>query len=121
MDDSYEDCLVNLNTVTVAGKVASVEKISGKVPGLVFIISYQKHWPSGGVQEIPIRCYVSGEARIEKLDWLRPGEWVLAHGEVTDKGSIYAHQIEQLSRPSRGDELDHYFERMAEEQAWQGR
>jgi hypothetical protein len=26
---------------------------------------------------------------------------VLVHGEVTDKGAIYAHQLEQLSKPAR--------------------
>lgn len=29
------------------------------------------------------------------------GEVVLVHGEVTDKGAVYAHQLEQLSKPER--------------------
>jgi hypothetical protein len=37
----------------------------------------------------------------EKLGWLKPGETILAHGQVTDKGSVYALQLEHLSKPER--------------------
>jgi hypothetical protein len=73
------------------------------------------------VQEIPIKCYLSGQERIEKAAWLRSGEYALVRGEITDKGSVYAFQVQQLSRPERGDELDAYFQRMTKEQAGQGR
>jgi hypothetical protein len=111
-----QDCAPNLNTATVAGKVLKVERLTGKTPGISFHIGYQKHWPSGGVQEIPIKCYASGEARLEKLSWLKSGEYVLVHGEVTDKGAVYAHQIEQLSATGRSSEgVDGFFTRMAQE------
>jgi hypothetical protein len=86
MDDflTYEDCVANLNTATLAGKVLTVELLTGKATGFAFTISYEKHWPNGGTQTIPIRCYVTGADRLERLGWLKAGEWVLAHGEVTD-------------------------------------
>jgi hypothetical protein len=119
MDDTpltEQDCAPNLNSATIAGKVIKVERLTGKTPGISFVIGYQKHWPSGGVQEIPIKCYVSGEARLEKLGWLKVGEVVLAHGEVTDKGGIYAHQLEQLSTAGRpSEDVDGFFQRMAAE------
>jgi hypothetical protein len=119
MDDflTFEDNVINLNTVTLAGKVVSVEKISGKAVGLMFMVAYQKHWPSGNVQQIDIKCYTSGEARLEKLDWLKAGEWALVSGEATNRGNVYAYQIQQLSRPDTGDDLDAYFARMSENQA----
>jgi hypothetical protein len=110
-----EDLMPNLNSCTIAGKVIKIESIQGKAVGISFIVGYQKHWPSG-VQEIPIQCYVSGAERIEKLRWLKAGEVVLAKGEVTDKGGIYAHQVEQLSRSGRASEdIDGFFQRMAAE------
>lgn len=96
-----EQCAPNMNAATIAGKAINVELLTGKTPALRFIVGYQKHWPSGGVQEIPIRCYVTGAGRIEKLGWLKPGEVVLVKDEVTDKGAVYAHQLEHLSRPER--------------------
>jgi hypothetical protein len=96
-----QDCIPNLNTATIAGKVIEVKPLTGKTPGLSCVVGYVKHWPNGGTQEIPIRCYVTGAERIEKLDWLKVGEVVLVHGEVTDKGAVYAHQLEQLSKPTR--------------------
>jgi hypothetical protein len=96
-----QDCEPNLNSATVAGKVIKVDTITGKTIGLSFLVGYQKHWPSGGIQEIPIKCYVSGQDRVDKLDWLRTGEVVLVRGEVTDKGSVYALQLERLSLPER--------------------
>jgi hypothetical protein len=117
MDDFLreEDCVPNLNTATIAGKVIKVEPIQGKSVGISFIVGYQKHWPSG-VQEISITCYVSGAERIEKLRWLKVGEVVLARGELTDKGSLYAHQIEQLSTPAKtSEDVDGFFARMAAE------
>jgi hypothetical protein len=98
---SEADCAPNINTATIAGKVIEVKPLTGKTVGITFLVGYQKHWPSGGVQEIPIRCYVSGQQRIEQLRWLKMGEVVLVQGEVTDKNSIYAHQLEQLSKPER--------------------
>jgi hypothetical protein len=95
-----QDCIPNLNAATIAGKVVKVEPLTGKTPGLALTIGYMKRWPNGGSQEIPIRCYATGAGRIEKLDWLKVGEVVLVHGEVTDKAAVYAHQIEQLSKPS---------------------
>src|SRR5262245_26109307 len=109
-----EELAPNINTATVAGRVTKVEKLTGKTPGLSFIIAYQKHWPSGGVQEVGIKCYVSGESRLEKLAWLKPGAWALAHGELTSAGSVYAHRLEELSASGQpSDDLDEYFERMA--------
>ena len=95
------DCAPNINTVVLAGKVIKREELKGKSVGIVFTVGYQKHWPSGGVQEIRIRYYVSGQERIEKLSWLQVGEVVLVKGEVTDKGSVYVLQTEQLSNPER--------------------
>jgi hypothetical protein len=59
---------------------------------------------------------VSGQERIEKLAWLKVGEMVLAKGELTDRGGVYAHQLEQLSKPAGAfgrdqvvpTHLDHY-------------
>jgi hypothetical protein len=106
---SEADCLPNLNAATIAGKVIKVEALTGKIPGLSFVVGYMKHWPNGGMQEIPIRCYVTGAERTVKLGWLTTGEVVLVHGEVTDKGAVYAHQLEPLSKPARqpdaGDQL----------------
>jgi hypothetical protein len=98
---SEADCIPNMNTTTIAGKVIKVEPLNGKTPGLSFVVGYVKHWPNGGTQEIPLRCYLTGPERIEKASWLKMGEVVLVHGEVTDKGAIYAHQLEQLSKPTR--------------------
>jgi hypothetical protein len=98
---TYEDCVTNLNTATLAGKVLKVEALTGKATGVAFTVGYEKHWPNGAVQTIPIRCYVTGADRLEKLGWLTAGAWVLAHGEVTDKGAVYAYQVEWLSRPAR--------------------
>jgi hypothetical protein len=95
------ECAPNLNSATIAGKVIKVEALTGKVTGFAFSVGYEKHWPNGGSQEIPIRCYVTGADRIEKLGWLKPGEVVLVHGEVTDKGAVYAHQLECLSKMAR--------------------
>jgi hypothetical protein len=104
MDNTFlteQDCAPNINSATIAGKVIKREEIKGKSIGISFVVGYQKHWPSGGIQEIPIRCYVSGQERIEKLGWLKMGEVVLVHGEVTDRGAVYAMQIEHLSKPER--------------------
>jgi hypothetical protein len=95
------DCVPNLNSATLSGKVRTVEALTGKVTGVAFTIGYQKHWPKGAVQTIPIRCYVTGPERVETLGWLKAGEVVLVHGEITDKGAVYAHRLEWLSRPER--------------------
>jgi hypothetical protein len=114
---TYEDCLANLNTATLAGKVLTVEPLTGKATGVVFTIGYEKHWPNGAVQTIPIRCYVTGSERVQKLGWLKPDELVLAHGEVTDRGAVYAYQVEWLSRPAREPgEDDEYLAGMLESQ-----
>jgi hypothetical protein len=119
MDDTpltEQECSPNMNTVTIAGKVLKIEQLTGKTPGLAFTVGYQKHWPSGGVQEIPLKCYVSGDSRIEKLGWLKVGEYVLVHGEVTDKGAVYGHQVEQLSATGRpSEDVDGFFQRIAQE------
>jgi hypothetical protein len=96
---SEADCAPNINTATIAGKVIKVEPLTGKTPGLSFVVGYMKHWPNGGTHEIPLQCYLTGAERIEKASWLKVGEVVLIHGEVTDKGAVYAHQLEQLSKP----------------------
>jgi hypothetical protein len=83
--------------------VLKVEALSGKATGLAFTVGYQKQWPNGSTSTIAIRCYVTG-AKAEKLSWLKAGAWALVHGEVTDRGAVYAHQLEWLSRPAR--ELD---------------
>jgi hypothetical protein len=103
MDDflSEEDCMPNMNAATIAGKVIKVQPLTGKTTGIAFTVGYTKHWPSGGSQEIPLRCYVTGQERIEKLSWLKAGEMVLVSGEVTDKASVYAYQVEWLSKPER--------------------
>jgi hypothetical protein len=106
---SEADCMPNLNTATIAGKVIKVEPLSGKTPGLSFIVGYVKHWPNGGTQEIPIRCYLTGAERLDKASWLTAGEVVLVHGEVTDKGAVYAHQLEPLSKPERHPGADDQF------------
>ncbi len=93
------ECVPNMNAATIGGKVLKVEALTGEATGFVFTIGYEKSWPNGHVQTIPIRCYVTGAERVEKLGWLKTGEWVLAHGEVTNKGAVYAHQLEWLSRP----------------------
>jgi hypothetical protein len=95
------DCAPNLNSATVAGKVIEVKPLNGKVPAITFLISYQKCWPSGGVQEIPIRAYVSGAERVQQLSWMQPGETIVVVGEVTDRNAIYCHRVEWLSRPER--------------------
>jgi hypothetical protein len=104
MDEMFlteADCAPNLNAATIAGKVITVEPLSGKTTGLAFTVGYLKHWPNGGSQEIPVRCYVTGE-RVEKLkSWMKAGEVVLVHGEITDKNAVYGHQVEQLSKPER--------------------
>lgn len=110
------DCAPNLNSCTIAGKVIRAEPLHGKSVGLSFTIGYQKHWPHGGTQEIPIRCYVTGAERVDKLRWLKAGEIVLVAGEVTDKGAVYAHRIEQLSKPERepgSDDDDAYLAGMS--------
>jgi hypothetical protein len=81
--------------------VVKVEPLTGKATGAAFTIAYKKEWPNGNVQIIPIRCYVTGTDRLEKLTWLKAGEWALVHGEVTDKGAVYAHQLEHLSKSER--------------------
>jgi hypothetical protein len=91
-----QDCAPNLNSATIAGKVIKVEKVSGKTVGLVFHVGYQKHWKTG-VQEIPIKCYISGAERIEKLNWLKAGAMALVSGEIDSKGSVYAMRVEDLS------------------------
>jgi hypothetical protein len=98
---SEADCMPNMNAATIAGKVLKVEPLSGKTLGLSLVVGYMKHWPNGGSQEIPLRCYATGAERIDKLGWLKAGEVVLVHGEVTDKGAIYAYRLEQLSKPAR--------------------
>jgi hypothetical protein len=106
---TYEDCVVNFNAATVGGRIVKVEQLSGKTVGLVFHVAVQKHWPSG-VQEIPIRCYISGAERIAKLGWLKPGAWALVRGEITDRGSVYALDIQQLPKAGRepGEDDDEY-------------
>jgi hypothetical protein len=94
------DCAPNLNSATIAGKVIDMKPLTGKTVGFSFVVGYQKHWPNG-IQEIPLKCYVSGAERIEKLGWLKVGEVVLVRGELTDKGSLYGLQIDQLSVPER--------------------
>jgi hypothetical protein len=103
MDDFLREqaCQPNLNAATIAGKVVKVEPLKGKAVGLSFVVGYEKHWPNGGSQEIPLRCYLTGAERTEKAGWLKPGEVVLVHGEVTDRGAVYAHQLTQLSKPER--------------------
>jgi hypothetical protein len=96
---SEQDCQPNMNSATIAGKVIKREEFKGKVVGLSFVISYKKTWPSG-VQEIPIKCFVSGQDRIDKLQWLKKDEVILVKGEVTERG-VYAWQIQQLSKASR--------------------
>jgi hypothetical protein len=103
---TWEDCLANMNTATIAGKVLEVQALSGKATGFAFTIGYQKHWPNGNTQTIAIRCYITGAERVEKSSWLKPGEWALVHGGVTDKGAVYAHQVEWLSRPARVSDAD---------------
>jgi hypothetical protein len=97
---SEMDCLPNINACTVAGKVLKLEPLT-KMAGIAFTIGYQKHWPNGGTQEIPIRCYLTGAERVAKLDWLQVGDVVVIHGEVTDKGAVYAHIIERPYRVER--------------------
>jgi hypothetical protein len=106
---SEADGMPNLNAATIAGKVIKVESLTGKSVGRSFVVGYQKHWPSGGVQEIPIKCYLTGVERVEKANWLKPGEVVVVHGEVTDRGAVYAHQLEQLSQPERVPGADDEF------------
>jgi hypothetical protein len=103
MDDflSEEACAPNMNAATIAGKVIKVEPLQGKTVGMSFVVGYVKHWPSGGSSEIPLKCYVTGAKRVDKLSWLKAGEIVLIKGEVTDKGAVYAHQLAQLSRHER--------------------
>jgi hypothetical protein len=85
-----KECVANLNTATMAGKVLKVEALTGKATGFAFTIGYEKHWPNGSVQTIPIRCYVTGAERVAKLRWLKPGEVVLVHGEVTERRRLCA-------------------------------
>jgi hypothetical protein len=106
---SWEECVVNMNAATIGGKIAKVEALTGKATGFAFTIEYKKQWPNGTTQTIPIRCYVTGAERVEKLSWLKPGEWALVHGETTDKGAIYAHQLEWLSKPEREPGEDDQF------------
>jgi hypothetical protein len=111
-------CVPNMNAATTAGKVIKVEPLTSKTPGLSIVVGYMKHWPNGGSQEIPLRCYVTGEARLEKLGWLKAGEVILVHGEVTDKGAVYAHQLEQLStREREPGEDDQYLTGLQKSQA----
>ena len=101
------ECVPNLNSATIAGqlkdwKPVKISKPDGMITALSFRVAYQKTWPNGSTQEIEITCYVTGEERIKKLGWLNhPDEFVLVRGEVTNKGAVYAHQVEWLSKPAR--------------------
>ena len=98
----YEDCLANVNSVVLAGRVVKVEPLTGKATGIAFTVGYEKHWPNGQVQTIPIVCYITGPERLAQLRWLQPGEWVLVHhAEVTNTGAVYVNRVEWLSRPPR--------------------
>jgi hypothetical protein len=83
-----QDCVPNLNVATLAGNIIKVEPLNGKTPGLSFVVGYMNTWPNRGTQEIPIRCYLTRAECVDKAKWLRPGEVVLVHGEVTDKGAV---------------------------------
>jgi hypothetical protein len=48
------DCASNMNAATIAGKVIKVEPLTGKTLGLSCVVGYQKQWPNGGSQEIPM-------------------------------------------------------------------
>jgi hypothetical protein len=90
MDDflSVEACRPHMNAATIAGKVIKVEPLTGKTAGSAVTVGYTKTWPSGGTQEIPLRCSVTGAERLEKLSWLKAGEVVLVRGEVTNRGAV---------------------------------
>jgi hypothetical protein len=104
MDEAFlseADCVPNLNSATIAGKIMTCEALKGKTVGMSFLVGYTKTWPNGGTQDIPVRCYVTG-TRVEQVkSWLKPGEVVLVHGEITDKNAVYAHVVERLSIPQR--------------------
>jgi hypothetical protein len=53
--------------------------------------------------------YLTGAERVAKLDWLKVGEVVVIHGEVTDKGAVYAHVIERPYRVDREPSKDDAF------------
>jgi hypothetical protein len=98
---SEEECFPNVNNVVVAGQVSEVEPLAGKGSGVSFVVTYQKHWPSGEVEAFPIRCYFTGQQRIAHATWLKVGEWVLVYGQIQENGQVYALQLEHLSRPPR--------------------
>jgi hypothetical protein len=114
----HKDCTPNLNTATIAGKVITVEPWQGRVAVLMFTVGYLKTWPaSGDREEIKLRCYLTGKERIDHASGLQPGEVVLVHGEVTDKGAIYAHELERLSRSAyQSDEDDQFLAGMLRHQ-----
>jgi hypothetical protein len=90
-----EELAPNLNSWTGTGKVSKVEPLTGKTPGLAFTMDYKKIWPNGGTDIWPIRCYVSGAERVEKLKtWLKSNEVVVIRGELTNRSTIYAHVVE---------------------------
>jgi hypothetical protein len=99
------DCQPNLNTYTGAGKVSKIEPLTGKTPGLALIIDYKKVWPAGHADIWPIRCYVSGAERVERLKWMKVHDKVVVRGEVTNRNTIYAHVVGPWSPPPK-DEFD---------------
>jgi hypothetical protein len=110
--DDYEplpvaDLAPNLNSWTGAGKISKVEPLSGKTPGLAFTLDYKKVWPKGGKDTRPIRCYVSGKEKVEKLQtWLKINTVAIVRGELTNQATVYAHLVEPWFPPAKEEVLD---------------
>ncbi len=90
---SIEDCTPNLNTVMLSGRVRELKAMTSKMTGMAFAIEDKKQWPNGQTQVIPIPCMVTGAAA-EKLKWLTTGMVVSVKGEVTNRASVYAFEIQ---------------------------
>jgi len=90
----------NVNSATIAGEVASVERGPGQTPHLAFVVKYHKTWPQGGTTTVPLRGVVTGR-RVTDLAWLQPGMWIVVHGELTADGAVYGLQVERMAAARR--------------------
>jgi hypothetical protein len=96
-----EELAPNLNTATISGRLTKVEPMSGKTAGMTFEIAYRKTWPNGHTDLISIPCVVTGSERIDKIKSLKVGELVIVRGEATNRGNIYAFDVQPWISPVR--------------------
>jgi hypothetical protein len=107
MDDSFlseENCEPNLNSWVGAGRISKLEPLPGKTPGLAFTVDYRKTWPNGGHDIWPLRCYTSGAERVAQLQWMQLHSMVIVAGEVTNRNTIYARQVQPWTPAPKEDQ-----------------